>query len=146
MLLWLDSSASFVCRSRFVFKLIDYFWEISDLHNNVAESIESSSSHVWMWELTHKEGWAPKNWCVLIVVLEKTLERPLDSNEIKPVNFKVNQPEYSLEGLLLKLKLQHVPTWCEEPTRGKRPWCWERVKAKEGGGRGWDGWTASLTH
>ena len=45
-----------------------------------------------MWELDHKEGWAPKNWCFLIVVLEKTLESSLDSKEIKPVNPKGNQP------------------------------------------------------
>ena len=45
-----------------------------------------------MWELDHKEGWAPKNWCFQIVVLEKTLESPLDSKEIKPVNPKGNQP------------------------------------------------------
>ena len=45
-----------------------------------------------MWELDHKEGWAPKNWCFLIVMLEKTLEGPLDSKAIKPVNPKVNQP------------------------------------------------------
>ena len=51
-----------------------------------------SSSHVWMWELGHKEGWVPKNWCFWIVVLEKTLESPLDSKEIKPVNPKGNQP------------------------------------------------------
>ena len=44
-----------------------------------------------MWELDHKEGWAPKNWCFQIVVLEKTLESPLDSKEIKPVNPKGNQ-------------------------------------------------------
>ena len=51
-----------------------------------------SSSHVWIWELDHKEGWAPKNWYFWIVVLEKTLESPLDSKEIKPVNPKGNQP------------------------------------------------------
>ena len=51
-----------------------------------------SSSHVWMWELSHKEGWAPKNWCFWTVVLEKTLESPMDSKEIKPVNPKGNQP------------------------------------------------------
>ena len=50
-----------------------------------------SSSHVWMWELDHKEGWATKNWCFQIVVLEKTLENPLDSKEIKLVNPKGNQ-------------------------------------------------------
>ena len=41
------------------------------------------SSHVWMWELDHKEGWVLKNWCLQLVVLEKTLENPLDSKEIK---------------------------------------------------------------
>ena len=45
-----------------------------------------------MWELNHKEGWAPKNWCFQTVVLEKTLESPLDSKEIQPVNLKGNQP------------------------------------------------------
>ena len=50
-----------------------------------------SSSHVQMWELDHKEGWVPKNWCFQTVVL-KTLESPLDSKEIKPVNPKGNQP------------------------------------------------------
>ena len=51
-----------------------------------------SSSHVWMWELDHKEGWVPNNWCFQTVVLEKTLESPLDSKKIKPVNPKWNQP------------------------------------------------------
>ena len=51
-----------------------------------------SSSHMWMWELDHKESWVPKNWCFWTVVLEKTLESPLDCKEIKPVNPKGNQP------------------------------------------------------
>ena len=50
------------------------------------------SSHVWMWELNCKEGWGMKNWCILTVVLQKTLESPLDSKEIKSVNPKGNQP------------------------------------------------------
>ena len=51
-----------------------------------------SSSHVWMWELDHKKGWALRNWCFRIVILEKTLESPLDSKEIKPKgNPKGNQ-------------------------------------------------------
>ena len=51
-----------------------------------------SGNHVWMWELDHnKEGWAPKNWCFWTVVLEKTLESPLDCKVIKPVNPKGNQ-------------------------------------------------------
>ena len=50
-----------------------------------------SSSHVWMWDLDHKESWAPKNWCFWTAVLEKTLESPLDCKEIKPANPKGNQ-------------------------------------------------------
>ena len=50
-----------------------------------------SSSHVWMWEVDHKEGWAPKNWCFSTVVLEKALENPLACKEIKPVNPKGNK-------------------------------------------------------
>ena len=50
------------------------------------------ASHVQMWELDHKEGWALKNWCFWTVVLKKTLESPLNSKEIKPVNPKGNQP------------------------------------------------------
>ena len=55
-------------------------------------------------------------------------------------------PECSLEGLMLKLKLQYLATKCEELTHWKRPWWWERLKAEgEGDDRGWDGWIASLT-
>ena len=56
-----------------------------------SQSYDISSSHVQMWELNHKEGWAPKNWCFWTVVLKKTPERPLDCKEIKPVNPKENQ-------------------------------------------------------
>ena len=60
-----------------------------------------------MWELDYKEICALKNWCFWIVVLEKTLENPLDSKEIQPVRPKGDSPECSLEGLMLKLKLQY---------------------------------------
>ena len=50
------------------------------------------SGHVQLWELNHKEGWVPKNWCLPTLVLEKTPESPLDSKEIKPVNLKGDQP------------------------------------------------------
>ena len=56
-----------------------------------SQSFGFSSSHDWMWELDHKEGWMSKNWCFQTVVLEKTLS-PLDSKEVKPVNPKRNQP------------------------------------------------------
>ena len=55
-------------------------------------SYDFSSSHVWMWELDHKECWALNNWCFWTVALENTLESPLGYKEIKPVNYKVNQP------------------------------------------------------
>ena len=71
-----------------------------------SQSYVSFSSHVWMWELEHKEGWVPNNWCFWTVVLEKTLESPLDRRKIKPVNPEGRQIEYSLEGLMLKLKFQ----------------------------------------
>ena len=72
-----------------------------------SQSYGFSSSHIWMWELDCKEIWKPKSWCFWTVVLEKTLESPLDSKEIQPVNPEGNQPEYLLEGLMLKLKLQY---------------------------------------
>ena len=54
--------------------------------------MRDSNSHVWMWELDYKESWAPKNWCFWTVVLEKTLETPLDCKNIQPVHPKANQP------------------------------------------------------
>ena len=51
-----------------------------------------ASSHVWMWELDHKEGWALKNWCLGTVMLKNILESPMDITEIKPVNPKENKP------------------------------------------------------
>ena len=61
-----------------------------------SQSCHFSNSHVWMWELDHKKGWAPKNWCLWTVVLEKTLASPLDCKEIQPVNPKGNQPWISI--------------------------------------------------
>ena len=69
-----------------------------------SQSYGFSSSHVWMWELDRKEGYALKNGCFWIVVLQKSLESPLDCKENKPVNPKGLNPEYSLEGLMLKLQ------------------------------------------
>ena len=57
-----------------------------------SQSYSFSSNHVWMWELDHKEGWVLKNWCFWTVMLEKTLESPLDWKEITPVNPNGNQP------------------------------------------------------
>ena len=73
-----------------------------------SQSYGLSSSHVWMWELDYKETWALKNWCFGTVVLEKTLESPLDCKEIQlriQSILKEISPEYSLVGLMLNLKL-----------------------------------------
>ena len=72
-----------------------------------SQSYGFSSCQVWMWELDYKESWVLKNWCFWTVVLKKTLESSLDCKEIQPVNPKGNQSRYSLEGLMLKLKLQY---------------------------------------
>ena len=66
------------------------------------------SGHLWMWELDHKEGWAPKNWCFWIVVLEKTLEGPWTSRRSNQSILKEIKPEYTLGGLIPKLKLQYL--------------------------------------
>ena len=88
---------------------LDSIFKSRDITNKglSRQSYGFSSGHVWMWELYYKESWVPKNWCFWTVVLKKTLEGPLDGKEIQPAYPKGNQPGYSLEGLMLKLKLQH---------------------------------------
>ena len=72
-----------------------------------SQSYGFSSSHVRMWELDHKEGWAPKNWCFQTVVLEKTLRVHWTARRSNQSILKETSTEYSLEGLMLKLKLQY---------------------------------------
>ena len=98
-----------------------------------------SSRHVWIWELDHKEAWVLKNWCFQTVVLEKTLESPLDS-KIKPVNPTENQPWIFIERTDSEAETPILWPWCEELTHWKRPWCWERLRPeREGSNRRWDG-------
>ena len=105
-----------------------------------------SSSQVWMWELDHKERWVPKTWCFWTVVLEETLENPLDSKEIEPVHPEGSQPWIFIVKTDTEAEPCYLAIWCEELTHLKRPWCWERWRAGgEGDDRGWDGWMASLT-
>ena len=105
-----------------------------------------SSRRVWMWELYHKESWVLKNWCLWTMVLERTLESPLDCKEIKPVNPKGNQPWIFIGRTDAKAEAPILwPPDAKELTHWKRLWCWERSKAGgEGNKRGWDGWMASL--
>ena len=106
-----------------------------------------SSSHVWMWELDYKESWAPKNWCFWTVVLEKTLESPLDCKEIQPVHPKGHQSWVfigmtDVEAETLILWPPDAKSWLigKDPDAGKY-WGQE----EKGTTRGWDGWMASPT-
>ena len=93
------------------------------------------SSHAWMWELNYKkaECWridAFELWC-----WRRLLRVPWTARRFNQSILKETSPGCSLEGLMLRLKLQYFGHWCKELTHWKRPWCWERLRA--GGGRGW---------
>ena len=94
------------------------------------------------WTIKKAECWridAFELWC-----WRRLLRFPWTARRSHQSILKENSTEYSLEGLMLKLKLQYFGHLMEELTYWKRPWCWERVKAGgEGGSRGWDGWMAS---
>ena len=99
-----------------------------------------------MWELDYKESWVPKNWCFLTMVLEKTLESPLDCKEIQPVILKEISPEYSLEGLMLKLKLWYFVHLMPRTDSLEKTLMLGNIEGGwEEDHRGWDGWLASLT-
>ena len=113
-----------------------------------SQSYGFSSSHVYVWELDYKESWVLKNWCFWTVVLEKTLESPMDSEEIKPVNLKRNQSwifigRTDAEAETPILWPPHAKSWIigKGPDVGK-DWGQE----EKGKDRGWDGWMASLTY
>ena len=112
-----------------------------------SQSSGFSSSHVWMWELNCKGSWALKNWCFWTVVLEKTLESPLDYKEIQPVHPKGNQSWIFIGRTDAEAETHNtLVTWCKELTHWKRHQCWERLKVGgEGDDSGWDGWMASPT-
>ena len=103
-----------------------------------------------MWELDPKEGWTPKNWCVWTVVLEKTLESPLNYKDVQPVHpngdqswILIGRADAEAETPILwppdVKKFSNVNHW-------KRLWCWERLKVGgEEDDTGWVGWMASPT-
>ena len=104
------------------------------------------SSHVWTWELDHKEGWAPKSWLML-------LNSGVGADFWESLGLQGDQTSQSSGKLVLNIHWKDwcwssntLATWCEELTRWKRPWSWERLRERgEGDDRGWDGWMASLT-
>ena len=102
-----------------------------------------SSGHVWMWELDYKGSWAPKNWCFWTVVLEKTLESPLDYKEIQPVHSKGNQSwmligRTDVEADAPILWSPDVKSWFiwKDPDAGK-DWKWEEKGMTEDEMVGW---------
>ena len=98
-----------------------------------SQSYAFSSINVWMWELDCRESWGPKNCCFWTVVLEKTLESPLDCKEIQSVNPKVLNIHW--KDWCWSWNSNILATWCKELTHWKRPWCWEGL-----GGRKRRGW------
>jgi len=118
------------------------------LSSPYCQSYSFSISHVWIWELDHKEGWVPKNWCFQTVVLEKTLESPSAARRSDQSILKdpKGNPPWIFIGMIdveaeapifwpSNVRSQHIG---KNPVAGKD---WEQ---REGGNRGWDGWMASL--
>ena len=102
-----------------------------------------SSSHVWIWEVDHKENWVQKNWCFWTVVLEKTLESPLDCREIKPVNPNRNQSWIFIGRTDAEAEAPIVwppdaKSWLigKDPDAGK-DWRWEEKRKTEDEVVGW---------
>ena len=107
------------------------------LRKSVYSKLCFFSSHVQMWKLNHKKGWVPKNWCFWTVVLEKTLERPLECKESNQSILKEINPKYSLEGLMLKLKLQYFDHMVQRAESLEKTLIMEKIEGKRGDGRGW---------
>ena len=104
-----------------------------------------SSRYIWMWDLDYKESWGQTNCCFWTVVLEKTLEIPLDCKKMKQVNPK-RKSVLNIHWKDWCWSFNTLAIWCEELTHLKRPWCWETLKAVgEGEDRGWDSWMVSST-
>ena len=108
-----------------------------------SEGYGFSSGHVWMWELDCEEGWVPKNWCFWTVVLEKSLESPLDCKESNQSILKEISPGCSLEGMMLKLKFQYFghlmwrtdsfeKTLMLGKIEGRRQRGWQRMRRLDG--------------
>ena len=100
-----------------------------------SQSSAFSSSHVWMWEMDYKESWMPKNWCFWTVVLEKTLEGPLDC-KIKPVNPKGNQSWIVIGRTDVEAEVQYF---------GHQMRRIDSLVKEEMGTTAWDSWMVSLT-
>ena len=112
-----------------------------------SQSYGFSSTHIWMWELDRKESWAPKNWCFWTVVLEKTLESPLECKKIKPVNCKGDQSWIFIRNTGAEAKATILwPPHAKSQLIKKDPDAGKNCRQEEKGlTRGWDCWMASPT-
>ena len=99
-----------------------------------------------MWELDHKEGWAPKNWCFELWCWRKLLGVPWTAKRSNQSILNEINPKYSLEGLVLKLKLQYFGHLMWRPDSFEKTLKLVKIEGgRKGDNRGWDGWMASLT-
>ena len=124
---------------------LDSILKSRDITLSTKVHLVKASSHVWMWQLDYKESWMLKNWCFWTVVLEETLERPLDS-KIKPVNPKGNLPSIFIGRTDAKdeapiLWPSDAKNWLlgKDPDAGK-DWRWEGKGTTEDEMVGWHHW------
>ena len=114
-----------------------------------SQSCGFSSSYVWMWELDHKESWAPKNWCFQTMVLEKTLEGPLDCKEIKLVHPKGNQSWIFIGGTNAEAPILWPPdvkSWLiRKDLDAGKDWRWEEKGRTKDEMVGWHHWLNDVT-
>ena len=135
------NSARFLCCSLEVeFLLLKAFFWIGKIHPHYF-----SNSHVWMWKLDYKQSWALKNWCFWTVVLEKTLESPLDCKEIQPVHPKGDQSWIFIGKTDVKAETPvlwppDVKSWLiwKDPDAGK-DW-WREKQTTQDEMAGWHHW------
>ena len=112
----------------------------------ICQSYGFSTSHVWMWELDYKESWALNNWCFWTVVLEKTLESPLDCKEIQPVHPKGNQSWIFIGRTDAEAKIWYFGCLMWRTESLKKTLMLGKIEgSRRRGNRGWDGWRASPT-
>ena len=145
---WFSIERLYISRSLFISSPLSIILVYNSFANKgpSSQSYGFSSSHVWMWELDSNESWALKSWYFWTVVLEKTLESPLDCKEIQQVHPKGSKSEYSLEGLMLKLRLQYFGHLMWRTDSLEKTLMLGNLKVGgKGNNRGWDGWMALPT-
>ena len=105
---------------------------------HIVKAMVFPESDVQMWELDHKESWAPKNWCFWTVVLRRLFRVPWTARRSNQSVLNIHWKDWCWSW-----SSHSLSTWCKELIHWKRPWCWERLRVGgKGGNREWDGWVA----